>query len=224
MATCCIGLHSGIFVLISYDSLSLTLQGLCAQTFYGHMHSVNDVTFNLKVMGCNVIKLLCLQKYLKSKKNMNRFRNQVRLSFFQGDTLASCDSFGVVCLWDIRTVSQMTSIDCGPHPANKVTFDPSGNSIHQTTLCTSDLLSYEEEHSWWDSFIYAQVLCSLWAAMMLPSKCMKLPMDRSVSITFLASNLHMHCCTYVTMQMHNYIASRMTLSLFQRCLLWFCFC
>ncbi len=44
---------------------------------------------------------------------------------FQGDTLASCDSYGIVKLWDIRTASTMTTLDFGPHPANRVAFDPS---------------------------------------------------------------------------------------------------
>lgn len=70
------------------------LQGICAQTFYGHHHSCNHVRFS-----------------------------------FQGDTLASCDSYGVVKLWDIRTVSVYATIDVGSHPANQVAFDTSGKSI-----------------------------------------------------------------------------------------------
>ena len=46
----------------------------------------------------------------------------------QGDTLASCDSMGVVKLWDVRKNAPMVSIKVGPHPANKVAFDPSGRS------------------------------------------------------------------------------------------------
>lgn len=46
----------------------------------------------------------------------------------QGDTIASCDSYGIVKLWDVRTVSPMTVVDCGPHAANMVSFDPSGIS------------------------------------------------------------------------------------------------
>jgi len=47
-------------------------------------------------------------------------------SYYQGDTLATCDSYGIVKLWDIRTGTTRISIDCGPHPANKVAFDPAG--------------------------------------------------------------------------------------------------
>ncbi|XP_015756915.1 PREDICTED: sperm-associated antigen 16 protein-like, partial [Acropora digitifera] len=52
------------------------LQGLCAQTFYGHMHSCNHVVFNHK-----------------------------------GDTVASCDAYGVVKMWDVRSVACMTTLD-----------------------------------------------------------------------------------------------------------------
>ena len=36
-------------ILLFHTIHFFQLQGLCAQTFYGHMHSVNSVTFNLKV-------------------------------------------------------------------------------------------------------------------------------------------------------------------------------
>ncbi|KAH1184568.1 hypothetical protein KIL84_012509, partial [Mauremys mutica] len=64
--------------------------GLCAQTFYGHLHSCNHATFNMK-----------------------------------GDTIVSCDSYGVMKFWDVRRVTPMVSIDAGPHPGNQVVFDPS---------------------------------------------------------------------------------------------------
>ena len=47
----------------------------------------------------------------------------------QGDTIASVDSYGVVKLFDVRTVAPMTTIDCGPHPANRVSFDPSSKPL-----------------------------------------------------------------------------------------------
>ena len=40
--------------------------------------------------------------------------------------MASCDSYGVVKLWDVRAVAPMVSFEVGPHPANKVAFDPTG--------------------------------------------------------------------------------------------------
>ena len=47
----------------------------------------------------------------------------------QGDTVASCDAYGVVKLWDVRTVTCMSTVDLGPHPANRVAFDPSGTVL-----------------------------------------------------------------------------------------------
>ncbi|KAJ7402934.1 sperm associated antigen 16 [Pitangus sulphuratus] len=43
----------------------------------------------------------------------------------KGDTIASCDSSGVMKLWDMRKLVATLSIDAGPHPANQVAFDPS---------------------------------------------------------------------------------------------------
>ena len=56
----------------------------------------------------------------------------------QGDTVASVDSYGVVKLFDVRTVAPVTTVDCGPHPANRVAFDPTGNFI---AFKVSNLLS-----------------------------------------------------------------------------------
>ena len=47
----------------------------------------------------------------------------------QGDTVASCDADGIVKFWDIRNVSELDSLDFGPHPANKLSFDPSGTIL-----------------------------------------------------------------------------------------------
>lgn len=47
----------------------------------------------------------------------------------QGDTVASCDSYGVVKIWDVRAVAPMLTIDIGPHPTNKVQFDPSSSVL-----------------------------------------------------------------------------------------------
>ena len=57
---------------------------------------------------------------------------------FQGDTVASCDSYGTVKLWDVRAVAPMVSFDCGPHPANRVAFDPTGK------CCTCGFISANE--------------------------------------------------------------------------------
>lgn len=61
--------------------------------------------------------------------------------FLQGDTVASCDSYGNVKLWDVRTVSPMVSFDVGPHPANKLAFDPSGACPTASLLKTPEIIS-----------------------------------------------------------------------------------
>lgn len=43
--------------------------------------------------------------------------------------MASCDSYGVVKMWDNRTCALISSIDTGPHPANRVAFDGSGSVL-----------------------------------------------------------------------------------------------
>ena len=43
--------------------------------------------------------------------------------------MASCDAYGVVKLWDVRTVGCMSTVDLGPHTANRVAFDPSGTVL-----------------------------------------------------------------------------------------------
>lgn len=39
------------------------------------------------------------------------------------------DADGVVKLWDVRMVTERLTINVGPHPANKATFDPSGEVL-----------------------------------------------------------------------------------------------
>ena len=42
----------------------------------------------------------------------------------KGDTIVSCDSLGVVKIWDVRKVAVTESHDFGPYSANSVTFSP----------------------------------------------------------------------------------------------------
>ena len=74
----------------------------------------------------------------------------------QGDTVASCDAYGVVKLWDVRTVACMATVDLGPHPANRLDFDPSGTvlgvasndgtvkMIEVATALASELTAHED--------------------------------------------------------------------------------
>jgi WD40 repeat protein len=43
--------------------------------------------------------------------------------------LASCDASGTVKLWDLRKISELASVDFGTQAANKIAFDPSGNTL-----------------------------------------------------------------------------------------------
>ena len=74
--------------------------------------------------------------------------NLTRLSIFvlffslQGDSLASCDAYGVVNLWDVRTISVLASTDLGPQPVNRVAFDP-GSSVIAAASNGGDIKMYE---------------------------------------------------------------------------------
>jgi len=46
-----------------------------------------------------------------------------------GDVIVSCDADGMVKLWDVRMVAEILSVDCGPHPANKVAFDRASETV-----------------------------------------------------------------------------------------------
>ena len=60
---------------------------------------------------------------------MHCYHGYTTFIFPQGDTVASCDAYGVVKLWDVRTVACMNTLDLGPHPANRLDFDPSGTVL-----------------------------------------------------------------------------------------------
>jgi WD40 repeat protein len=47
----------------------------------------------------------------------------------KGDRFASCDADGFVKVWDLRAMSELRTIDLGPHAANKISFDPKGDVI-----------------------------------------------------------------------------------------------
>jgi hypothetical protein len=44
----------------------------------------------------------------------------------KGDTIASCDSAGIVKLWDVRKIAVMESHNLGSTSANSVAFNSSG--------------------------------------------------------------------------------------------------
>ncbi|CAF4426213.1 unnamed protein product, partial [Adineta steineri] len=47
----------------------------------------------------------------------------------RGNTIASCDTKGIVKIWDVRTVKSIVTLDFGPHSANSVSFHPAGQLL-----------------------------------------------------------------------------------------------
>lgn len=85
------------------------------------MNPCNQATFNLRV--CFIRK---------------GFVDEIQLVFFiQGDTVASCDSKGVVKLWDVRTIKSLVTLDFGPYSANSVSFHPAGTRIFSKERCNN---------------------------------------------------------------------------------------
>lgn len=41
----------------------------------------------------------------------------------------SCDAAGVVKFWDIRSITTLETVHFGPDAANKMSLDPSGNTV-----------------------------------------------------------------------------------------------
>lgn len=55
-----------------------------------------------------------------------------------GNVIASCDSCGIINLWDIRNPTLATAVvDAGPSAANQVSFSPSGKIL---AVASSDSL------------------------------------------------------------------------------------
>lgn len=75
------------------------------------MNSINQATFNMKVRKNFLLEIYILKSFF----------------FLKGDTLVSCDSLGIVKLWDVRKVAVIESHDFGPYAANSVTFSPLSN-------------------------------------------------------------------------------------------------
>nr|XP_020010684.1 sperm-associated antigen 16 protein-like [Castor canadensis] len=51
----------------------------------------------------------------------------------RGHIIASCDSCGVLKLWDFRKLLPIVSIDVGPSPGNEVNFDSTGRVLAQAS-------------------------------------------------------------------------------------------
>lgn len=125
--------------------LDITAQK-CRQTLRGHTDSVNHVVFqpytnhavscsgDKSVSMWDVRTALCLQTFFGHKGSCNHviFNRKVfpfvhTVSYpFQGDTIASTDTTGIVKIWDVRMVAERLTLDAGPFPVNRGVFDNSG--------------------------------------------------------------------------------------------------
>ncbi|ORZ31000.1 WD40-repeat-containing domain protein [Catenaria anguillulae PL171] len=100
--------------------------GKCRQTFRGHSDSVNAVTWQPYT---NTFYTVSGDKTVTRGAILFGHTNAVNGIAFApaADKFATCDSDGIVKVWDPRQASgEVTSMDLGPHPANKVSMDASG--------------------------------------------------------------------------------------------------
>lgn len=108
----------------------------CKQTLRGHVDSVNSVcwqpfTNNLCTGSSDkTVSLwdartgLCVQTFYGHQNSCNSVTFDLKGTF-----VASCDADGIVKLWDVRMVSEIGSIDVGPHAANQVAVDRSAQVL-----------------------------------------------------------------------------------------------
>uniref|UniRef100_A0A4W3JAM2 Sperm associated antigen 16 n=1 Tax=Callorhinchus milii TaxID=7868 RepID=A0A4W3JAM2_CALMI len=102
----------------------------CRYTLRGHVSSVNSIEFVpfsnslLTSSADKTISLwdgrtgLCAQTFFGHVHSCN-----------YSDTIVSCDSSGIVKLWDMRRVALMLTVDVGSHSANQVVFHSSGQLV-----------------------------------------------------------------------------------------------
>lgn len=109
-------LHFSNIILTASSDKTLSLwdarTGLANHTLFGHLNPVNHATFNARVRLKQIF-----------------FSELKDLLFIKGDTIVSCDSLGVVKLWDVRKVAVSESHDFGPYACNSVTFNPLSTMI-----------------------------------------------------------------------------------------------
>ncbi|TPX56828.1 hypothetical protein PhCBS80983_g04236 [Powellomyces hirtus] len=108
----------------------------CRQTFRGHADSVNHVGFlpySNTIFSCSGDKTISLWDARTGLCSQTLYGHMNAVNYvavsLRGDAVASCDADGVVKLWDMRNVSELGSLDFGPHPANRISFDPNGTTL-----------------------------------------------------------------------------------------------
>uniref|UniRef100_A0A8C5UEG7 Sperm associated antigen 16 n=1 Tax=Malurus cyaneus samueli TaxID=2593467 RepID=A0A8C5UEG7_9PASS len=111
----------------------------CRYTLRGHKEAVNSIEFlpfsstaltssadkTVSLWDARTVSSLCLgHVHSCNHATFNK----------KGDTIASCDSSGVMKIWDVRKLIPILSIDAGPHSANQVSFHRSGRVFKQLFL------------------------------------------------------------------------------------------
>ncbi|KAG5456975.1 MAG: WD40-repeat-containing domain protein, partial [Olpidium bornovanus] len=104
------------------------------QTFHGHTDSVNHVSwmpYTNVVVTAACDKTVCLWdgRTGTCTQTLYGHGNAVNCAVFslQADKLATCDASGFLKLWDVRNLyAELDMVDLGPHPSNRLCFDPSG--------------------------------------------------------------------------------------------------
>ena len=107
--------------------------GLCSHTFYGHANAVNHCAFQLNGASLYLFSLslslsLCAARSL-SLSRVAALTSLLPPPSLTGECIVSCDADGIVKTWDTKMVREKCSIDAGPHAANSVVFDRSGEVI-----------------------------------------------------------------------------------------------
>lgn len=108
----------------------------CRQTLRGHKDSVNYTSFQFQsniLASASADHTVCLWDARSGLQTnvLKEHSNACNSAAFSrdGHLLASCDADGVAVVWEVRTLAPLMRVDLGPHPANHVSFDPSGGFL-----------------------------------------------------------------------------------------------
>lgn len=112
----------------------------CRTSFRAHKDSVNSAMFipyTNNVITCSAdktVQLWDIRLDANGNSTQTLYGHENALNHatvnLQADTIASSDCDGRVFLWDMRNLeTALCKLEAGPHPAQKMCFDPSGKYI-----------------------------------------------------------------------------------------------
>ncbi|KAG5503623.1 hypothetical protein JIQ42_05845 [Leishmania sp. Namibia] len=112
-------------------------RGVCRQTLRGHQDAVNSVSWlpctNLLLTGSADKCVAAWDTRQGTKAHSFTGHRAAVLSVESGPVrsslFASCDTQGVVIVWDTRRMAQLLRVECGPQPANCVAVDGTGHYV-----------------------------------------------------------------------------------------------